>query len=108
MVGGRGFLLADDAPFADGFIRREKTRRVVRQVMVSVASIILLLTPPMGDAQISQRCLSPQAGGNHWMESNAALPVRLPVGPGVLRDRSAVYGQIEMDSLAIAFPQFGH
>ena len=38
MVGSRGFILAHDAPIAEGFTRREKTGRVARQVMVSVAS----------------------------------------------------------------------
>lgn len=54
-------------------------------MMVFGASVILLLTPAVCDEHVGQRGLSPQRGGNHWVEPNAALPVRLP---GVRRSRN--------------------
>ena len=54
-------------------------------MMVSVASVILLLAPSVCDEHVGQRCLSPQRGGNHLVEPKVALPVGLP---GVRRVRN--------------------
>ena len=56
-----------------GFALLEKSRGVIRQVMVPKASKVLLLAPSMSHEHIGQRGLSPEARRNHQMKPDAAL-----------------------------------